>query len=373
MGYVKQLDSVRAIAVFMVIIWHWLPRNSFIEKILPGPTGVNLFFVLSGFLITQILLDNRCKAEQLNTPKQHILKSFYIRRVLRIFPAYYFTIFLSLFLGRWLGLSTTRGEVISNLTYTSNFYDYLQHQWPAATPHFWSLAVEEQFYLIWPLLMLFLPGKKLLYAIFLFILVGFISQTFLTDYEFGYLLPNTCFDCFGAGALLAWIVVYRPKFLPTFFKITSVLSLAALTLFVMYRSNLIFLTQVRFLNAIWGIWIISYILMYRNKKNLVITLLGNRLAVNIGKVSYGIYLYHILFLFAAASVWYRFVFNHLPGILKPYDRWIFLAVNFWILYFICVLSWKFLEKPILSLKKKFRYQEDAAWTQSKSAEVLDAV
>jgi len=82
MRYIKQLDSIRALAVILVIIWHWFPRNSFIEHLHPGSLGVNAFFVLSGFLITEILLINRRKAEDSITTKSHVLKNFYVRRVL---------------------------------------------------------------------------------------------------------------------------------------------------------------------------------------------------------------------------------------------------------------------------------------------------
>ena len=73
MRYIKQLDSIRALAVILVIIWHWVPRNSFVENLHAGALGVNIFFVLSGFLITEILLINRKKAEDSITSKTHVL------------------------------------------------------------------------------------------------------------------------------------------------------------------------------------------------------------------------------------------------------------------------------------------------------------
>jgi peptidoglycan/LPS O-acetylase OafA/YrhL len=370
MGYIKQLDSVRAIAVFMVIIWHWIPRTSPVNQFFPGPIGVNLFFVLSGFLITQILLDNRIKAKKQNASRKTILRSFYVRRVLRIFPAYYLTIFITFFTAHWLELDTTKGELFSNLTYTSNFYDYFTAHWPSATPHFWSLAVEEQFYLIWPLLMLFLPNRILLHITVLFVVLGFFSQSLITDYEFGLLLPNTCFDCFGAGALLAWIIAYKPHLLKKFFTISTVLAVLTLILFVFSVKGYFFIPQKRFLSAVWGVWIISYILLFKDKNTLLMMLLGNRLLVSIGKVSYGIYLYHILYLFAGTLIWYKLVYKYFAPVAALYDRWLFLAVNFWILYLLCVMSWRFFEKPILSLKKKFGYQKNSVDIETPASEVV---
>src|SRR6476620_12560202 len=92
--YIKPLDSLRAIAVILVLIWHWLPRDSYLYVVRSGPFGVTVFFVLSGFLITRILLDNRDEAEEYNHSLGTVIRSFYIRRVLRIFTAYYFTLLL---------------------------------------------------------------------------------------------------------------------------------------------------------------------------------------------------------------------------------------------------------------------------------------
>ena len=92
MKYVKQLDSIRAIAVLLVIVFHWSPKPVLAgAQYNYGHIGVEIFFVLSGFLITRILLENRNEAERLYQKKK-VLKSFYVRRFLRIFPIYYLTV-----------------------------------------------------------------------------------------------------------------------------------------------------------------------------------------------------------------------------------------------------------------------------------------
>ena len=357
MGYIKQLDSIRAIAVLLVIIWHWVPRTHFITKLHAGGLGVDIFFVLSGFLITQILLDNRNKTEARGRLKKNVLKNFYVRRVLRIFPIYYLTIAAAMILNHRLTLAVTKNEILSDITYTSNFYIYLNKIWPAASPHFWSLAVEEQFYLMWPLLILFSPKKYLTTVILGFITIGIISQLLVTDYEFGYLLTNTCFDCLGTGGLLAFVVVYNPQRLQKFYRIATILSIIGLVVLVLDWQLNWSIRFGRFIHAILTAWIISHILIYKNKMSLLVRLLSNRLFMQIGKVSYGIYLYHILYLYIAYKFWYRYIIQYLVSIDKQYQPWIFLVINFVILYFICWLSWRFIEKPLLSLKHKFKYQE----------------
>lgn len=357
MRYIKQFDSIRAIAVILVIIWHWFPRNSFIEHLHAGALGVNVFFVLSGFLITEILLINRCKAEESITSKRHVLKSFYVRRVLRIFPIYYLTILLTIILSRNLSLAISRNEILSNITYTSNFFIYVTKSWPFSSLHFWSLAVEEQFYLAWPLILLFWPGKYLIPVMLSFIATGLVSQLLITDYEFGYLPTNTCLDCFGAGGLIACIVVYHPGYLSKMYRLLTISCIVGVAVLVLCSMVNFYLPSTRFIHAIISGWLISYILIRKGKKSLLMSFLSSRLLIAIGKVSYGIYLYHLLYVYIANKLWYRYIYDHYsPFIGKQFEPWIFTLVNFVILYFICWLSWKFVERPILSLKRKFEYR-----------------
>src|SRR3954463_6023257 len=91
MKYIRQLDSVRGVAVLLVIIWHWFQGEK-INAVPNGPMGVSLFFVLSGFLITGILLDGKNKVAGSLPGKKSYIKRFFIRRSLRIFPIYYLVI-----------------------------------------------------------------------------------------------------------------------------------------------------------------------------------------------------------------------------------------------------------------------------------------
>ena len=148
-GYLRQLDSVRTIAVAMVIATHWIPKATTFW--FNGGMGVKVFFVLSGFLITGILLDARGQADQSGVGRTAVLKNFYARRFLRIFPLFYATLALTFL----LGVPTVRQFIWWLMFYLGNVLLALHGQWLSGIAHFWSLAVEEQFYLVWPVLILF--------------------------------------------------------------------------------------------------------------------------------------------------------------------------------------------------------------------------
>jgi peptidoglycan/LPS O-acetylase OafA/YrhL len=148
-GLIPGLDGLRAISILCVIYGHLLFAPSFTARALvslvnPAGLGVRLFFVISGFLITSILLKERAQTGTIS------LRRFYYRRLLRIFPAYY--VFLAcVFALAWLGvIALERSDFFYTLTYTFNMKGRQDTWWVG---HTWSLAVEEQFYLLWPLVL----------------------------------------------------------------------------------------------------------------------------------------------------------------------------------------------------------------------------
>ncbi len=152
-GYMKQLDGLRFLAVSAVMFGHWtltIPALKTFD-LYSATFGVNLFFVLSGFLIAQILLKNK----QQEKPAA-ILRTFYIRRFLRIFPLYYAVVFV----GILINLPGARAYFLSLVTYTAN-YPFGISTNLGYLSHLWSLCVEEQFYIFSPsLLYLFQPEIK---------------------------------------------------------------------------------------------------------------------------------------------------------------------------------------------------------------------
>jgi len=205
-GRVADLDGVRAIAIWMVLLLHALyafPNPAGALDFVPAPIqlilnhgwlGVDLFFILSGFLITGILLGSKLRP--------HYFRNFYIRRVLRIMPVYFATVFVwTLFYrgyGRYFLLSSVFGANLS----------FLLH---IPTPHgpgvLWSLAVEEHFYLLWPLVVFLINRRTLAIvagAIFLGmpLLRGFFAYHGMSP-SLIYMLSWFRFDGLAAGAMLA--------------------------------------------------------------------------------------------------------------------------------------------------------------------------
>src|SRR6478672_9647962 len=371
--YIKPLDSLRAIAVILVLIWHWLPRDSYLNTVRTGPFGVTVFFVLSGFLITRILLENRNEAGAFKHSRSSILKNFYIRRALRIFPAYYFTLFMVAIFHHRVNFPFPHKELVTNLSYTSNFYVFSIKAWPPLTPHFWSLAVEEQFYLVWPLAMLFTPKKYLLHLIALFIGIGIISQFLASDPEFSYVLPQTCLDALGLGGLLAWIVVYKPGWLSKTYQFISIAAICSLMIMALDWLGLAFYHQWRILYSLLDTWMICYILINQQKRTPILSVLNNPILISIGKVSYGMYLYHVLFFYLFWSKTMELFFRFIPFIQSNYYPYLFFVLNGCVLYLLCWLSWTLLEKPILDLKRLFTYQDKTSGKKKVSINVEVAV
>ncbi len=140
--HLPALDGLRAVAVGLVICFH----AGF--RFIPGPLGVQVFFVLSGFLITWLLLKEHRRTGTVS------LRAFYTRRALRIFPAYYVFLGVSALLTwvipLWTPWPGVRGMFIAGLFYAVNYYTAITNPNPSPITHAWSLGVEEQFYLLWP-------------------------------------------------------------------------------------------------------------------------------------------------------------------------------------------------------------------------------
>jgi peptidoglycan/LPS O-acetylase OafA/YrhL len=360
--YIKEFDCIRAFAILSVLASHWITvRNPQLNYFLSycGPLGVNVFFVLSGFLITKILLTNKKKIDNRNSSISSILVSFYIRRTLRIFPIYYLVILLL-----YLFSDSTDSDLLTSypyfLTYTSNIYFFCIGKFDGILSHFWSLAVEEQFYLLWPVLILFARSKYVLSLIYLFIIIGIISQFLLRDYTLSSILTITCFDSFGMGALLAWHLVYADSSLKYFYMWTKRFVIISLILLVFsfWSCSWIQVPLFRTLISILTLFILTHILHYSlNGKPLPIKFIWyNKYLIFIGKISYGMYLYHNLIPHFTQKALNNLLHVTSENML-PYKLGyvVMLIFNFILLLVLSWLSWKLIEKPFLRLKNYFDY------------------
>ena len=351
--YIPQLDSIRAIAVILVIFHHWLPRKSIIHFIANGPLGVNIFFVLSGFLITGILLKAKKQLEAKGLKKITVFKNFYIRRTLRIFPIYYLLLIILWFLSD----PNIKQHGVYYFTYTSNILFYSQQYFPGRLAHLWSLAVEEQYYIIWPWLIILVNKKFLPYIITLFIIIGISSNyIFVNKNWWVAIFTPACFDAFAIGGFLSWLILYRQDVIaliqPKFKWIFSIV----IVLFLMDVFNLSFLPT-RTSHALLAVTIIYYCL-FKNNNTIMNFILNNKWLMWIGKISYGVYLYHLfvpelwVWIIKKFTLWNIDLFFNkaMPAIIKPW--WLFIQ-EFSLLILICFLSWRLIEKPINNLKKYF--------------------
>lgn len=301
---------------------------------------------------------SRNKAEEMGIPKGLVFKNFYLRRALRIFPAYYFTVLIIVVLHISNIVNTgIKYELIYCITYTINFYFYALEYWGDLTTHFWTLAVEEQFYLFWPWVMLLINKKYLLHAIVGFIIIGIVSQSFITDMEFGYLPTYTCFDSFGIGALISWITIFRPQHIKKMYTIFRVLAIASLIIFIIVfiNNNTIFIATQRTLRSLMAAWVITYVIYKGETDQLKFSFLfNNSILIFIGKISYGIYLYH-LFLPWDLQILDNYINKYLPESAIMYIDYIHFAENLTLLILISWLSYTYMEKPITGLKKYFDF------------------
>jgi len=206
--HLPQLDGLRALAVAAVLVSHFglghrLERV--VEAVDWGHLGVRLFFVLSGFLITRLLLERRRAVQEAEQAAPDALRRFYVRRVLRIFPIFY----LTLFVAGVVGYGAIRTVLPWHMAYLSNFQSVMYAgEWTLRDPttqHFWSLAVEEQFYLFWPALILFLPERRLVAGVIAMVIAATAWRA--GWFQWGSKMPSghlpACLDTLGTGSLLA--------------------------------------------------------------------------------------------------------------------------------------------------------------------------
>jgi peptidoglycan/LPS O-acetylase OafA/YrhL len=207
--YNRQIDGLRFYAVMGVLVCHFVHFDNWFLQRLPVGQGVDLFFVISGYLITRILLQNKEAIGERESTKKQVLISFYLRRSLRIFPIYYLTIFLLLA----IDFQNSRQLWPWLVSYTTNFFiSQPGSEGIGSFLHLWSLAVEEQFYLVWPFLILFLP-KKYIEKVIVAVIIASVVFKINHCIEHGYTvainaLTISCADSLGLGSLLGYWTLY---------------------------------------------------------------------------------------------------------------------------------------------------------------------
>lgn len=350
---IAPLDGLRGLAVLAVILYHgtvFEPPSAGAGAVFRavarfGWAGVDLFFVLSGFLITRILAETRGAS--------NYFRVFYARRFLRIFPLYYVSLLLLVLLFR-----VGAGESAWYWLYASNVKVTLDG-WPAAPlSHFWSLAVEEQYYLVWPLVVSLLPRRAL--VALCAVLVLLVPAARVAGYLGGvpdvglYVLTPFRLDGLAAGSLLALVVpgLAAPRrYVP---HALAALALAAFsTGLVVARAGDAFwgtppMLTLGFTSVAVGFAAVVFLAVALPRGSLLPRLLEWKPLRAAGKVSYAMYVFHWPVTHALREAGFR------PAAIAPGAAgWaVYLAALLAAVSLLAALSWKVLEGPCLALKDR---------------------
>lgn len=361
------LNGLRAIAFLFVFFFHARYFDA-------GWMGVQFFFVLSGFLITGILLDMKASLS-----RSQYLKKFYGRRTLRIFPLYYFYLIAMGVLATWLISIKYRPGWMELFVEQARFaalyiYDFYSatifHKYNYFLTHFWSLSVEEQFYIFWPFLILLVPEKwyRKVFAGLVFLgpvfrlgllflhTHGGIRMFVSSPAEAIYVLPFSHIDAFALGAYISRYSLPKPR--EQFFLLLGVIPIVGFAAQYFATGELGALSAfgypLHMPNAyqfIWGYSLLNY--FFAVTIHVIVThklftrFLEWAPLTYLGRISYGLYVYHLPVLWFALDI--RDLGIVKPAMVQPAAT----AIAFFATLLIASASFYFIEKPFLALKDRF--------------------
>ncbi len=366
--YFENLDGLRTVAFLMVFfshIWRNLyfrfeneGLNTVVGKVLDvGPLGVNLFFVLSGFLITYLLLVEVGETGRVN------IKNFYVRRVLRIWPVYYVVVLLFVFLIPSLigQLSKEYAEIrpwniVNYLLFMVNF-DHINYginfRWATVL---WSVSVEEQFYLFWPLALSILSIKRLPFFLAFLIISSLIFRGLYFDsYRMVQYNTLSVLGDLSIGALGAWLSLNRYDFVSKLVGISSGWKVLVYTTgftILIFRYTIfegMYLTPL--IGLLGSVYFLFIILEQTYSSNSFYKMKQFSILTQYGKYTYGLYSYHFIAIFIVNGFRTYFNFDPLNGLF-----FCFAVVASLVLSVVGArISYSYMEEPLLKLKSKFSY------------------
>jgi peptidoglycan/LPS O-acetylase OafA/YrhL len=369
--YFKNLDSIRFIAALMVFLGHavsqsysYLPiKNTIWEKLLNiisnGGTGVSIFFVLSGFLITYLLI----REYELNSKIS--IKNFYIRRVLRIWPLYFLVVAFSFliypFLKSLIGMNNPLGSnFLYHMTFLSNFdviniEKYCYGSDAMSQNITWSVSIEEQFYLFWPLIFVFFPKRLWVYSILL-VIVGSILFRIINNNDSIVLYFHTfsvLLDL-GIGGLMALLIISNKNIRLFFENSTSILHITLFILsfcLIFYQDTLFSFNYGAALSRIFISFSFALIISAQaiTKSESRFNLGNLSFANKWGKYTYGIYLIHPIAI-TIIDILVRTMHFPKTNFIALFSIG---TIGFVLTLFLSKISFRYYESRFLSLKEKY--------------------
>jgi peptidoglycan/LPS O-acetylase OafA/YrhL len=345
--YQPHLDGLRAIAILGILFEHLnLPLPVMLRC---GPLSVRFFFVLTGYFITLSLW--RVRDEMTDSSEGYVpLGRYYLARLLRTGPPFY----LSLLLGVLFGIDEVRTNFFWLATLQANNYIAYLGYWPSAISHYWSLAVQEQFYFLWPLVVLTIPRRWFLPMMTAFILfgLGFRIACIMVDTTtlMRWVTLLGCIDSFAVGGLVAYLgqtqVLHR---MWQSKRLLFAMPLIACSCFFLGRAlmtlpeNSVWLALTESIDAIFLAWILAAALTGMNER--YARLLSWAPLVYLGKISYGIYVYHVFIIILVSPMLVPY------GMTEDHNAFGRIAVLLAMTLAMSSLSWHWLEQPFLAWKK----------------------
>lgn len=366
--YFENLDGLRFLCFLSVFMFHSFHTeyaaisDSSIYRFIKfdlfgnGNIGVNFFFVLSGFLITYLLIEEKKLNGQID------LKKFWIRRMLRIWPLFYFCVLFGFYV--FPILKTMFGQVpneTANISYYLVFlnnFDFINNGLPDSSMLglLWSVAIEEQFYLVWPVILFLLPIKRYWIAFVTIIIGSLIFRAFndsLVTHEHHTL---SCIGDMAIGAFGAWLVNQFDEIKTYFMNISRWQIMLFYTLFfccLFFRDELLYGSHVvRIFERSFIALIILLIILEQNyAKNSFFKLSRLVFISKLGVISYGLYCLHKLGILISINLTKIVGLNH--------EIWHVLVLETALALIVTVvisqLSYRFYESPFLKLKNKYSF------------------
>ena len=370
--YFENLDFLRFIACFIVFLGHSAPHdlanllpysayNKFVHLVTNGGLAVSFFFVLSGFLITFLLLKEK---EKTNTI---LVKEFYTRRLLRIWPLYLSVVFFGFCIYPYVKYLIGMNSVIPNdpiyyFSFLTNFdsirlshLGVLEVSSPEMLAVTWSVAIEEQFYLVWPLLFLIFPKKAYVYVLLATITISCLFRYIhREDGATLYFHTLSVSSDLAIGGLMAYLTLFSTGFTNFFLTIKTKYIALIYILGIAILSNGVYLLPLlkdyAFALRIVSTVFFAFVIAEQNiSKHSIVKYSRFRVISYLGRYTYSFYLLHPIGIQMTIILFRILRINH-PSLTQEFF-YTFLALIFSLL--LSFVSFHFLEKPFLLFKKRF--------------------